>query len=315
MNKKLNLFDVGAVAIPTSNTKEKLQKEGRKMEPIKESKEKEVNSVDLVKVAETKVDSTVEVADGIKNSEVKEPTRLSDLLPIKEVNGSQYVNARDLHANLGVGRDFPTWIRDRITKYGFIEGKDYQRLESLSSPVSGSSKARPQITFEYYTTLAMAKELAIVENNDKGREIRQYLIKVEQAWNTPELIIARALQVSNEMISNLHKRLAAAEYTIEIQQSKAEYYDTLVDRQNNLNIRTTAKEFGIKQSDFVQFLLENKYLYRDAKKRLQPYAEYISSGMFTMKEWLNDKSAGSQVLITVEGRDILLQQLKQEGLL
>lgn len=86
------------------------------------------------------------------------------------------VNARDLHVFLEVGRDFSTWIKDRIEEYGFLEEEDF-------SPVLGKSTGgRP--SYEYLLTLDMAKELAMVERTDKGREVRQYFIECEQAWRT-----------------------------------------------------------------------------------------------------------------------------------
>ncbi|GLW61519.1 hypothetical protein Hthe01_18680 [Hydrogenophilus thermoluteolus] len=79
------------------------------------------------------------------------------------------VDARELHAALGVGKDFSTWIKSRIKQYGFVEHQDYVTAKNLRSPISGSSKAREQVAIDYYITLDMAKELAMVERNEKGR--------------------------------------------------------------------------------------------------------------------------------------------------
>ncbi len=90
---------------------------------------------------------------------------------------------------------------------------------------------------------------------------------------------------------------------IELDKPKVEFFDELVDRKLNLNIRTTAKEIGIKETEFVKFLLDKKYLYRDIAKKLVPYAEYINeTPLFTIKESKTDKWAGTQTLITPEGR-------------
>jgi phage anti-repressor protein len=120
---------------------------------------------------------------------------MNELIPVVEYQGKQGVNARDLHMRLEVGRDFSNWIKDRIKKYGFVEGEDYIKQLNLSSPNLASSKARPQTLIDYLLYLQMAKEIAIVENNPKGREIRRYLIKLEEAWNTPEAVMARARQM------------------------------------------------------------------------------------------------------------------------
>lgn len=77
-------------------------------------------------------------------------------------------NARELHSFLEVGKHFRTWIQDRIAKYNFVEGQDYVTVESLSRPDLGTAKSRAQITKEYHISTDMAKELSMVENNEKG---------------------------------------------------------------------------------------------------------------------------------------------------
>lgn len=105
---------------------------------------------------------------------------LIPVFPLTEQEDTLLCNARDLHKALGVGRDFSTWIKDRIQAYGFELGPDYVTGTGLSSPDSGSSKARPQELLEYYLTLDMAKELAMLENNDIGRQVRRYFIQREK---------------------------------------------------------------------------------------------------------------------------------------
>lgn len=89
-------------------------------------------------------------------------------------------NARELHKFLGVGRKFNTWIKDRINEYGFTENQDFVIVQNLSYPNLGNAKARKQIMIDYHITLDMAKELAMVEKNAKGREIRRYFIDCEK---------------------------------------------------------------------------------------------------------------------------------------
>jgi len=91
------------------------------------------------------------------------------------------VNARELHAFLEVGRDFSSWIRDRIQQYSFVEGLDFVIAKSLSTPNPASAKSRAQRVHEYHLSIDMAKELAMVERTDKGREARQYFIECERA--------------------------------------------------------------------------------------------------------------------------------------
>jgi len=90
------------------------------------------------------------------------------------------VNSRDLHAFLELGCDFVTWIKARICQYDFVDGEDYLILDGLSSPKRGNAKSRSQKTKDYFITLDMAKELAMVERNEKGREARRYFINCER---------------------------------------------------------------------------------------------------------------------------------------
>ncbi len=91
----------------------------------------------------------------------------------------QLCNARDLHAFLEVGRDFATWVKDRIAEYGFAEGDDYPPV--LGNRSDGRAGKRRT---EYHLTLDMAKELAMVERNEKGRQVRRYFIECERRAST-----------------------------------------------------------------------------------------------------------------------------------
>lgn len=100
----------------------------------------------------------------------------TQLIPVfnGELDGrnQQLCDARDLHQFLAVGRDFSTWVKDRIEQFGFAEGEDF-------SPFLGKSTGgRPGM--EYHLTLDTAKELAMVENNDQGRQVRRYFIAMER---------------------------------------------------------------------------------------------------------------------------------------
>lgn len=114
---------------------------------------------------------------------------------------------------------------------------------------------------------------------------------------TPEQIVANALVVAQNIIANKDKQ-------IEEMTPKAEYFDALVDRKLNTSIRDTAKELGIGERYFVQFLKDRRYIYRDQKKELRPYSDK-NKGLFVLKEYKSQYSehAGLQMLITPKGRE------------
>lgn len=91
---------------------------------------------------------------------------------------TQLCNARDLHKALKVGRDFSTWITGRIEEYGFVDGEDFLVFDS---PKRGNQRGRggDRRTIDYHLTIDMGKELAMLENNDIGRQVRRYFIKAE----------------------------------------------------------------------------------------------------------------------------------------
>jgi phage anti-repressor protein len=90
------------------------------------------------------------------------------------------VDGREVHGYLAAKKDYTTWMKDRIAKFGFVEDVDYVKVEDLSSPKSGSAKARAQTTTEYYLTIGMGKELGMIDRSDKGRAIRKYFLSIEE---------------------------------------------------------------------------------------------------------------------------------------
>ena len=206
------------------------------------------------------------------------------------------VSGRELHAALEVKTDYPHWF-DRMKEYGFTEGEDFQ------SNLSESTGGRPAT--DHMVTIPMAKELCMLQRTEKGSFFRKYFIKVEEAWNSPEMIMKRALEIANSRVKEPQINIANLTVDNEIMRPKAEYFDELVDRNLLTNIRDTAKELKVKQKDFVNFLLDKKYLYRDKSGKLLPYAKHAESGLFELKEFINDKTgfSSTQTLVTPKGKE------------
>jgi prophage antirepressor-like protein len=93
---------------------------------------------------------------------------------------------------------------------------------------------------------------------------------------------------------------------------KAQYFDALVDRNLLTNFRDTAKELGVGPKKFVEWLLDNKYLYRDQKKKLKPYAHHVPS-LFKLKDWERNGKADVQTLVTPEGKETFRLLLDKKG--
>ena len=202
------------------------------------------------------------------------------------------VLGRDLHDALEVQTAYKDWF-PRMCEYGFEEGKDYCSI--LSDRVDGLP-GKPRN--DHQITIAMAKELCMLQRSEKGKQFRKYFIQVEEAWNTPERVMARALRVADETIKSLTAELERAA-------PKVQYFDTLVDRNLLTNFRDTAKELHVAPKAFINFLLEKGYIYRDNKSRLRPYQAHAEKGLFEVKEFASEfnNKAGIQTLVTPKGRE------------
>ncbi len=125
-------------------------------------------------------------SNGILTSESNEMD-LNTLIPVVDNNNHKVVDARLLHAFLQIRRDFTSWIKDRISKYGFIENQDfvlikYDYLGNLLNdrlPHFGESDTQVVAKTDYLLLMDMAKELCMVENNDKGKKARRYFIEFD----------------------------------------------------------------------------------------------------------------------------------------
>lgn len=134
-----------------------------------------------------------------------------------------------------------------------------------------------------------------------------------QETMSPEELMAKALMVAEKTLAEREKRISALTVENQILQPKADYFDQLVDRNLLTSLRDTAKELGIKEKKFIGFLVEKKYLYRDKKGKLTPYAGKADD-LFTVKECFNEKTnwTGTQTMVTPKGRETF--KLLCEGL-
>ena len=225
---------------------------------------------------------------------------MTELIKVNYNNADRpTVSGRELYEALEVKTAYKDWF-PRMCEYGFSEGKDYC---SFLSDRSDGKAGKPRT--DHQLTIPMAKELCMLQRTDKGKQMRQYFIAVEEQWNSPDAIMARALQLSNAKLKEMQITVSTLTVENQIMKPKAEYFDELVDRNLLTGIRETAGELGVKQNQFVAFLLEKKYMYRDKKGRLTAYAKPLADGLFERKECVNEKTQwkGTQDLVTPKGRE------------
>lgn len=212
---------------------------------------------------------------------------MNDLVPIEpmSIGGTtvQTVNARKLWAYIESKQEFANWIKGRIEKYGFVEGEDFTVEKFINGRASGT---------DYHITIEMGKELAMVENNEKGREVRRYFIECEraakQAFAIPQTY-AQALQLAADQAR-----------IIEEQRPAVEFLSRYVEAKASKGIREVAKILGAKEREFVQFLLDEHVMFRQGASLL-PYAEHQHAGRFEVKTGTTSGHAYHQSRFTPAG--------------
>ena len=125
---------------------------------------------------------------------------MNAIIRIDYENENPTVSGRELHAALGVATQYKDWF-PRMCEYGFIEGRDF------SSILSESTGGRPST--DHALSVPMAKELCMLQRNDQGKKFRQYFISVEDAWNSPDKVMERALQIAHRRALEAERRIFA----------------------------------------------------------------------------------------------------------
>lgn len=239
---------------------------------------------------------------------------MNELLKVEvNKNNEQIVNGRMLYEFLQIKTPYTMWI-NRMIGYGFIENVDYVTDNKNVSRTDGV--IMPQKEINHTLKLNMAKELCMLARNERGKEARQYFIKCEEAWNSPEMIMSRALTIANKNLLMKDEQILKLTAENTEMKPKADYFDELVERNTLTNFRETAKLLHIGQNKFINWLLNKKFIYRDIKGKLLAYSNYISGSKpyFDVKEQKNGNWSGFQTLITPQGREAfrLLLQVKGE---
>lgn len=189
------------------------------------------------------------------------------------------LSARELHEFLEVKTKYKDWF-PRMCEYGFSENSDYRAIAQKRATAQGN-----MTTFiDHEISLDMAKEIAMIQRNEKGKEARQYFIEVEKQWNSPERIIARGLIESQKMIENLNKQV------IELK-PKAEFFDAVASSKTAIQMADVAKVLnypGYGRNRLFEFLRNKKILMANNI----PYQKYVDCGYFRVIEQKFSKPNG-----------------------
>ena len=200
---------------------------------------------------------------------------MNELLKIDTSNAERItVSARDLHEALEVKTQFKDWF-PRMCEYGFEDGKDF--CSFLSESTGGRPSQDAQITVD------MAKEIAMLQRTEKGKEVRKYFIQVEKEWNSPERVMARALEIA-------HKTIATLELENNKMKPKALFADAVASSKTSILIGQLAKiltqnGYQIGQNRLFEKLRNEGFLSsRKGADWNMPQQRFVEQGLFEIKE-------------------------------
>ena len=210
------------------------------------------------------------------------------LIPLyEERDGSVAVTGRDLHIFLEIGTPYAKWF-ERMAEYGFEENQDYA-VTDIFVPNSNGGK---QYQIDHILTIDMAKEISMIQRNEKGKQARQYFIAIEKAWNSPEMIMKRALQIADRKIIDLQQR-------VQLDKPKVIFADAVAASHTSILVGDLAKllyQNGIKTGGNRLFgwLRENGYLIkRKGTDYNMPTQRSAEMKLFEVKETTINNPDGS----------------------
>lgn len=252
---------------------------------------------------------------------------LNNLIPFSITEESEVlVNARSYHSFLETKINFKQWYLKMID-YGFVEGEDYEKTYTKVFTTQGE-----QTAVDYMMSIDMAKEIAILQQSEKGKIARRYFINVEKKLKSAQVALGSLLEITRNSMKNYTNYINYNEDFMNEESSDYDGYmieplaadDTYIpqptyikeEKSNtlNTNFRDTSKLFGVRENLLVNWLLLSNYCYRDKKGNIKPYAKFMDC--FYMKEFSCESGhSGVQTLINPKGREFFRNLLVNENVI
>ena len=219
-------------------------------------------------------------------------------------NNRQLISGRELHYFLDVDTPYTMWLK-RMVDYGFNEEMDF--ITNLLESTGGRPKEDHQLTLD------MAKEISMLQRNEKGKQARQYFIQLEKAWNSPEMVMKRALDIANKRVDEINNKLKLNEPLIN-------FGKAVIGSNDSVAVGAFCKAIyekngiSIGRNKMFEWLRNNGYLIRcEGRERNLPKQQYMQQGLFEVKESIQHTPSGDKLtpttLITGKGQVYFTQKL------
>ena len=223
------------------------------------------------------------------------------------------LSARELHKELNIAGRFSRWF-EQMSEYGFEENVDYTSVQNCTE-VQNNGGIQVRELQDYQITLDMAKEIAMLQRNEKGKEIRRKLIELEKAWNSPEKVMARALDIAHKTIANL-------QIENEEMKPKAIFADAVATSDTSILIGDLAKLIkqngtDIGQKRLFERMRNDGYLIKKGTSKNMPTQKAMEKGLFEVKERVISNPDGSTRItrttkVTGQGQIFFINKFKKE---
>lgn len=225
---------------------------------------------------------------------------MNELIKIEiNENNEQAISARELHEKLGIKERFSVWFERVHKSMNLRDGFDYCRHTYTN--------ANNQSFDDFIVPLDIAKHICMISGGEKAHAIREYFIQVERAWNSPEQVMARALQIANRRLDTYKDKLLTMEQIVKELAPAAEFGNAIGNCQDAILIRDFAKVLanaGIKigQDRLFGWLHTKGYIFRDRSSRdWRPYQRFVDQGLFRVKETkVGTSSHGEKISFTTK---------------
>lgn len=219
---------------------------------------------------------------------------MNELLRINYNTEMPTVSARDLHEKLNIGTQYTKWF-ERMAEYGFSENVDFQAISQKRLTAQGNETTY----IDHNISIDMAKQICMIQRSPEGKQIRQYFIDLEKAWNTPEQIMARALKMADKTIDELKESNAVLLADNQRMKPKEIFADAVATSHTSILIGDLAKllkQNGIEigQKRLFNWLRENGYLIkRKGSDWNMPTQKSMGLGIIEIKESTVNNPDGS----------------------
>lgn len=246
---------------------------------------------------------------------------MNELITVNYDSERPTVLGRDLHEALEINSNYTTWFK-RMCEYGFTENTDYKAIFQKWNTAQGNETTQ----IDHQLTIEMAKEICMIQRSEKGKQCRQYFIELEKQWNSPEMVMKRALEIANQKVEEMKKRNNALETTVAVQtqqiselQPKASYYDVILNCKDLVSITEIAKDYG-KSAKWLNSLLHELGIQFKQGNIWLLYQKYASCGYTNTRthNYLgNDGNTHAKVHTywTQKGRIFIYDLLKSRNIL